>query len=394
MSKKLAIYCDCDSDSGMLTYTLMLLTALKDYSDINTFVITSSPRNQQEQERLYKLQKNSGGIFVLSRNYSSSKKVAQELNRILVNSGINYYIPNYRYMPHLALSYLPRNIKNIIIVHNDTEEIYQSIRFYFSAIDGVIFPSRSAFAKSNNTIPGIVNKVCIPHYFSALGDGKPRSEKEDRLIVVYHGRLAHAQKKSMELLQIALQLNILQVPFTLKIIGAGDALKDIRQKVKDEAIANVELIGQLGRDQLIQELCDADIALSTSTYEGFCYSVAESLSLGIVPVVYENEVLHDLIQNGVNGYLLPWGRADLVALKIQELHQNPQQRLAMSNAAIKSVESLISAERYARQMTDFLKILDNAPVGRAWPIFRPRGLAYDTLLSRTIARFGRKLNFW
>jgi glycosyltransferase involved in cell wall biosynthesis len=394
MKKKLAIYCDCDSDSGMLTYTLMLLAALKNHTDISTLVISSSPRNNQEQVRLDKLQKDASELQIISREHKLSKHAATEMAKILIGSSIDFYIPNYRYMPHLVLSYLPRHIKNVIIVHNDTDEIYQSIRFYRSVIDGVIFPSRAAFSKSEKTVPDVSNKVCIPHYFSPLGKVNPDIISKPRITIVYHGRLAHTQKKSMELLNIAGEMNKLGIPFDLKIIGTGDALKEIQERIQNEAIENIKLVGQLSRDNLIRELQDADIALSTSTYEGFCYSVAESLSLGVVPVVYENEVLHDLIQEGVNGYLIPWGRADLLALKIQELYHHQDRLASMSKAAAESVQSLISAKRYADQMIEFLNILTKAPNGKPWPLFRPRGLAYDTAPSRIIAKLGRKLNFW
>jgi glycosyltransferase involved in cell wall biosynthesis len=314
--------------------------------------------------------------------------------KILIESNIDFYIPNYRYMPHLVLSYLPRHIKNVIIVHNDTDEIYQSIRFYRSAIDGVIFPSRAAFSKSEKTVPDVSNKVCIPHYFSPLGKANPDKTSKSRITIVYHGRLAHTQKKSMELLNIAQEMNKLRIPFDLKIIGTGDALTEIKERIQNEAIENIKLVGQLSRDNLIRELQDADIALSTSMYEGFCYSVAESLSLGVVPVVYENEVLHDLIQEDINGYLIPWGRADLLALKIHELYNHQNRLASMSKAAAESVQSLISAKRYADQMISFFNILTKAPNGKAWPLFRPRGLAYDTTPSRIIAKLGRKLNFW
>lgn len=391
MNQKLAIYCDCDSDSGMLTYTLMLLAALRAYSDVETLVISSTPRNEVERARLDKLEHSATELKIIDRNLSATS-AAVKISKFLTNRKANFYIPNYRYMPHLVLSYLPRGIKNIVIVHNDTSEIYDAIKFYSPAIDGVIFPSKSAFQKSHQIIPSS-SKVWIPHYFTVLGEARKEIESS-RLIVVYHGRLAHSQKKSLELINIAQQLNKLEIPFTLKLIGSGDALDSIQKKIKDDAIENVEVLGQVSREQLINHLRSAHIALSTSVYEGFCYSIAESLGLGIIPVVYENDVLHDLIQDGINGYLVPWGRADMVAQKIQTLYRDKQNMRVMSEAAIKSVRPLISPERYANQMTTFFNELASRPIGKPWPRFRPRGLAYDSFSSRFIARLGKKLRLW
>lgn len=392
--KKLAIYCDCDSDSGMLTYTLMLLQALKMNSDIQVLVISSEARNEKEESRLGKLKSASSELVVLSRNYTKSIDAARKMCEAIVAFGANFYIPNYRYMPHLVLSLLPRTIKNIIVVHSDDDSIYSCIRFYKSAIDGVIFPSRSSFAKADSVIPSSLEKFCVPHYFSALGEPLTSSTLGNKIKIVYHGRLSHEVKKSLELLNIAKHLNNLKVPFLLRIIGSGNALDSIKKIISEESISNVEITGQVSRDELYDLLKDSDIALCTSIYEGFCYSVAESLSLGVVPVVYENDVLHDLIENGKNGYLLPWGRADLVAQKIQELYNNPQTLLEMSNAGVESVQSLLSAKRYADQMVCFFDLIEQSPPGKPWPLFRPRGLPYDTVFSRVVAKLGRKLNLW
>lgn len=392
--KKLAIYCDCDSDSGMLTYTLMLLNALTMNSNIKVLVISSEARNEKEENRLGKLKSASSELVVLSRNYNKSIDSAKKMREAIVGFEANFYIPNYRYMPHLVLSLLPRTIRNVIIVHSDVESIYGSIRFYNSAIDGVVFPSKSSFARASSVIPSHLKKCFVPHYFSALGEPLNDRSNKRQLKIVYHGRVAHEAKKSLELLNIAKHLNDLGVPFVMKIIGSGDALDSIKKIIAQESISNIELVGQVSRDELYELLKDSDIALCTSIYEGFCYSVAESLSLGVVPVVYENDVLHDLIENGKNGYLLPWGRADLVAQKIQELHNNPQALLEMSSAGVESAQPLLSAKRYADQMVSFFDLIEQTPPGKSWPLLRPRGLAYDTVFSRVVAKLGRKLNIW
>lgn len=392
MSRRLAIYCDCDSDSGMLTYTLMLLNSLREYSDVETLVISSEPRTQLETARINKLSALATTLLCVPRQTSSAAIQAKSVAQIIVDNRVNYYIPNYRYMPHMVLSYLPRHVRNIIIVHNDTEEIYSAVKFYAPAIDGIIFPSKSAYRKNSHVLLR-PNKTCIPHYFSALGEAGAES-KSGILEIVYHGRLANSQKRSMELLNIARELNHRSVPFKMKLIGSGDALDTIRQQIINSSIKNVEVIGQVSREELIGHLHNAHVSLSTSIYEGFCYSVAESLSLGIVPVVYENDVLHDLIQNNVNGYLVPWGRADLVAEKIELLHHDRQRLQSMRNAAIESVKTLISPERYANQMVAFFDELTAMPIGDSWPLLRPRGLAYDTLPSRLVAKLGKKLRLW
>lgn len=75
-----------------------------------------------------------------------------------------------------------------------------------------------------------------------------------------------------------------------------------------------------------------------SRYEGFSLSLAEGMSQGLVPIAYPVGVVPELIQNGVNGFIVT--SQEEACARARELLADEGLRLAMARAAKASVESL------------------------------------------------------
>lgn len=75
--------------------------------------------------------------------------------------------------------------------------------------------------------------------------------------------------------------------------------------------------------------------LLTSAYEGFPLVLAESMEYGVVPLVYDSyAAVHDIIDEGVNGYILPQPYTDEGFItRIEDLIQNEGKLLKFSKAA-------------------------------------------------------------
>jgi phosphatidylinositol alpha 1,6-mannosyltransferase len=91
--------------------------------------------------------------------------------------------------------------------------------------------------------------------------------------------------------------------------------------------------------------------------ETFCQAVQEALASGVPVVAPAAGGLVDLVRHGVNGWLFPSGRPDLLRGAVAELTTDPARRAVMGRAARASVE------------------------GRAWPQLGDELLGhYDRLL--------------
>ena len=88
----------------------------------------------------------------------------------------------------------------------------------------------------------------------------------------------------------------------LTIVGDGDDREDLQKRIDEYGLKRVEITGFVNPINYYKR---ASILLLTSEYEGFGLVVAEAMSHGVVPVVYNSfESAKDLITDGYNGVLV------------------------------------------------------------------------------------------
>jgi glycosyltransferase involved in cell wall biosynthesis len=151
----------------------------------------------------------------------------------------------------------------------------------------------------------VPNTIDVPAFKSCASEARAGAEAIRRELdlpqsfVVYVGRLV-AGKGVLELLKALKELG----PEAPHLVVAGDG------PLTDELAAtpNVKLLGFQPTNRLIQLYALADRAVVPSRAETWGVSVNEALACGC-PVVATDAVgaAHDLIQDGLNGYVVPSG---------------------------------------------------------------------------------------
>ena len=84
-----------------------------------------------------------------------------------------------------------------------------------------------------------------------------------------------------------------------------------------------------------------DIYINTSRYEGFCLSLIEAMSQGLVPIVFPFGIAPEIIENGKNGYIVH--SIDEMLSKINKIKSNVSKRKAMAENAIQTAKPFNSA---------------------------------------------------
>ncbi len=109
-----------------------------------------------------------------------------------------------------------------------------------------------------------------------------RTTANDKLVIVYVGRISDYQKRSGDLLKVAEALHALDCDFELNIIGDGEAARvDLEKKVKASAIADKIIFrGWLSQKEVHNWLVKADAMLMTSDFEGTPIAMMEALAAG------------------------------------------------------------------------------------------------------------------
>lgn len=117
-------------------------------------------------------------------------------------------------------------------------------------------------------------------------NGKPKNTFK----IAQVGRLDHEKKGQHILIEALKQLkhNRPEIHFKLDIIGEGPSLNYLQQLVKDNSLTqHVFFTGNKSRSYVYDNLCNYDLLVQPSLYEGFGLTVAEAMAAK-VPVLVSN----------------------------------------------------------------------------------------------------------
>lgn len=158
---------------------------------------------------------------------------------------------------------------------------------------------------------------------------EPLNKKNE---IIYVGRIEYNQKCTYRIVDIWEHLEEKYPDWCLRIVGDGPDRLDLQQRINKKGLRNVTIEGFQNPLSYYKE---AKLLLLTSAYEGFPLVLAESMEYGVVPLVYDSyAAVHDIIDEGVNGYILPQPYTDEGFItRIEDLIQNEGKLLKFSKAA-------------------------------------------------------------
>ena len=171
--------------------------------------------------------------------------------------------------------------------------IRNSHRFILLSPSFIPVAQKFSRVKSAEKFLSIPNPISIP-----LPDEDISREKE----IIYVGRIEYNQKRTDRVVDIWKELESKYPDWKLTIVGDGDDREDLEKRIDGYGLKRVEITGFVDPIPYYKR---ASILLLTSEYEGFGLVIAEAMSHGVVPVVYNSfEVAKDLITDGHNGVLV------------------------------------------------------------------------------------------
>lgn len=126
----------------------------------------------------------------------------------------------------------------------------------------------------------------------------------------------------------------------LRVVGGGDQ-GPYKQQISDLGLeGRVHLLGsQPDPERFIQAF---DIAVLCSETEGFSNAIIEYMRCGKPVICTQSGGNPEIIQDGVNGYLIPVGDVDALADRIRDLIEHPEKRRAMGKTSLAQL-----ADRYS-----------------------------------------------
>jgi glycosyltransferase involved in cell wall biosynthesis len=184
--------------------------------------------------------------------------------------------------------------------------------------------------------------------FKMRHSGDAAIENPKTPIIGSVGRL-HPQKGYDTLLEGAKRVLKERPTSRFKIVGAGELLKPLRRKAEQLGISEaVEFMGQRSPAEIPDILAGFDIFAQASNWEAFGIAIVEAMASGLPVVATRVEGVVDIIEEGVDGFLVPPKDPEALAVRILQLLGDPDLRTKIGVKARRKVEANFDI----REMTD------------------------------------------
>lgn len=130
------------------------------------------------------------------------------------------------------------------------------------------------------------------------------------------------------------------INFIYNIIGMGNELERLKFAVHQCGLEDrIFFLGKVGHEKVMETMFESDIYLQTSLQEGFCVSVLEAQSAGMLCVVSDADGLKENVADGESGWIVKRRDPAAFAEKITEVINLPEEvRQRVSINARKRVE--------------------------------------------------------
>ncbi len=189
----------------------------------------------------------------------------------------------------LALPSLDPSIPTVSIAHNDVSAFYEPLKYYHLFIDAAVGVSETIHRKiieqcgipseRATHIPYGVNSLTLEQVSEVLAQRR----KRDALRICYVGRLVQEQKRVLEFVPLAAELERRDVPFDLHLIGDGSERKSLESQFRDQGLEHrVTLWGWLTPREITAKLLELDVFVLLSDHEGLPVALLEAMAHGLL----------------------------------------------------------------------------------------------------------------
>lgn len=192
-----------------------------------------------------------------------------------------------------------------------------------------------------------VTVIPNPLTFSTSGKSSLTNKK-----IITLGRLVN-QKNHASLITAFSKVVKHHPDWTLEIYGKGGLKKALQKQIETLNLSdNVKLKG--GNHHPRELYLESSIFVLSSKFEGFGVVLIEAMECGVPVVSYDCPCgPKDIITDGTDGFLVPYGNEEFLAEKICYLIEHPQERLKMGMAAQAKAEKYSEAKIAAQWMSLF-----------------------------------------
>ena len=228
--------------------------------------------------------------------------------------------------------------------------------------------------KREEAIYAVADAITVPSQFAArsfLAEGVPAS----KVHVIPYGvqlenfsRVADPEPTRFDVLFAGAVGLRKGVPYLLEAFSrvrcagkrltlAGTVEPEIRSILRQLPQENVEFLGPVTQGRLRHLMSSSHLMVLPSIEEGLALVQGQALACGCPVLATTNTGAEDLFTDGVEGFIVPVRRPDLLVHRMQQLCDYPDLQQRMSKAALRRVAELGGWDRYGAQWETLLRSL-------------------------------------
>ena len=289
-------------------------------------------------------------------------------------------IPNWTFGTYATCAFLSltesQRMRVLGVAHSDEDIYYAWLSYYEPIIHTFVAVSDEIADNLKTLMPHRVEDILMRP--CSVIDSPPTLSRfyataKHPIRLMYAGRIQNQQKRIYDLLILAKTLKRRQLDFQLDIFGIGSDENWLRQQFEkilgSDDDQKVTFHGNVPHADMAECWERADICVLVSDFEGTSISMLEAMSHGCVPVVTDVSGTKAVIQDGVNGLIVPIGNMHRMADCIESLIDDRQKLEKMGRAAYLSVADKYAFENYMAWFLTVRQAIWNKPP-RQWPLGR------------------------
>lgn len=125
------------------------------------------------------------------------------------------------------------------------------------------------------------------------------------------------------------------------------------KNVFDPIPRGVEFLGSIEKPRIIAELRSASVFVLPTLEEGFAISISEAMATGCVVITTPESGASEIIENGVNGFIIPSRSPVSIAEQLRKLFKEPATRTRIGRLASAKVTKELNWTAYEEKLNLF-----------------------------------------
>ncbi|MES1992845.1 MAG: glycosyltransferase family 4 protein [Pseudomonadota bacterium] len=197
-------------------------------------------------------------------------------------------------------------------------------------------------------------KLFLNPYGARLGRFRRVAEPEPGAFTLLFVGQAGLRKGFLYLLQAFARLR--HPRKKLKVIGS--VAPEIAPLLAGHDLSQVEFVGTVPNEQLLQHYSSAHVMVLPSIEEGLAMVIGEALACGCPVVASEHTGGRDFFSDGVEGFIVPPRAVDALVQRLEALIQDEPLRQRMSEAALRRVAEIGGWDAYGERWAGRLQCVN------------------------------------